>query len=569
MTLIDTIVGISLMLVVFVGIAAAFELSVDVVTNNKARAGAIALADQRMEYIRSLAYASIGTVGGIPSGTIAQSETVSLNGVTYTRRTIVEYADDPKDGLGASDANGITADYKAVKVDVAWTSRTGTRHVDLVTRVTPARGLEANPCGSPCGTLTLSVVNASSQAIAGASVSVVNASTSPVVNINTFTNASGTVSLIGALAAAGYAIVVTDPGYSSAQTYSATAQNTSPNPGNLTVSNNQTTSGTFAIDLLGSETVKTWTQILSGIWSDPFSDTSKVATSSRITIASGTASITTLGTSGEVQSIVIGPANLASWGSVSITDTKPGGTSILYRVYNADGSALIPDSQVPGNSAGLATSTINLSNVSTTTYTGIRLDAVLSATATSSPSIDQWNVAYTYGPTPLPNIAFTLRGGKSIGSGPSGTIYKYSQMQNSGASASVVVPNLEWDSYTVSLDGTTTGYDIASSCNPQPQSLSPGGSLVENLYLAAHTANSLLVDVHSTASGALIPNATVHLWRSNVYGATSTTDSCGQAFFSNLVSSNAYSISVSATGYTTYNSSTVNAAGPSQLSPGL
>src|SRR3990167_8059363 len=75
-TLIDTLVGSALMLVVFLGIAAAFQLSVDVVTNNKARAGAIALSDERMEYIRSLAYASIGTVGGVPSGAILQSETV-------------------------------------------------------------------------------------------------------------------------------------------------------------------------------------------------------------------------------------------------------------------------------------------------------------------------------------------------------------------------------------------------------------------------------------------------------------------------------------------------------------
>ena len=79
-TLIDTVVGSALMLVVFVGIAGVFQLSIDVVTNNKARTGAIALANERIEYIRSLAYASIGTAGGIPSGLIAQSETVSLSG---------------------------------------------------------------------------------------------------------------------------------------------------------------------------------------------------------------------------------------------------------------------------------------------------------------------------------------------------------------------------------------------------------------------------------------------------------------------------------------------------------
>jgi hypothetical protein len=253
-TLIDTIVGISLMLVVFLGIAATFRLSVDVVTNNKARGGAIALADQRMEYIRSLAYTAVGTALGIPSGTIAQSETVSLNGVTYTRRTVIVYADDPKDGTGASDTNGITADYKAVKVDVAWTSRYGgTRHVDLATRISPATGLETNPCSSSCGTLVINVANSASAPLSGASVAITNPSASPAVNFSTFTNASGTVTLLAAPAASGYAVVVTNPGYSTDQT------NTGSNPTRsaLTVSSNQTTSATFQIDALSSMTVLT------------------------------------------------------------------------------------------------------------------------------------------------------------------------------------------------------------------------------------------------------------------------------------------------------------------------
>lgn len=253
-TLIDTIVGVALMLVVFMGIAATFRLSIDVVTNNKARSGAIALADQRMEYIRSLAYTSVGTVGGIPSGLIAQSETTSLNGVTYTRRTIIVYADDPKDGTGAADTNGITSDYKAVKVDVAWTSRYGgTRHVNLSTRITPATGLETNPCASACGTLVINVANSASAPLAGASVAIANPSASPAVNFSTFTNASGAVTLLAAPAAAGYTVTVTNPGYSTDQT------NTGSNPTRapLTVSSNQTTSATFQIDALSSMTVLT------------------------------------------------------------------------------------------------------------------------------------------------------------------------------------------------------------------------------------------------------------------------------------------------------------------------
>ncbi|KKW30258.1 MAG: hypothetical protein UY74_C0046G0010, partial [Candidatus Kaiserbacteria bacterium GW2011_GWC2_52_8b] len=111
-TLIDALVGTALMLLVFVGIAGVFQVSLDVVINSKIRAGAIALLNERMEYLRSLSYTQIGVEGGIPSGIVPQVETVSWNGVNYIRRTSVLYSDDPGDGLGEADENGIIADYK-------------------------------------------------------------------------------------------------------------------------------------------------------------------------------------------------------------------------------------------------------------------------------------------------------------------------------------------------------------------------------------------------------------------------------------------------------------------------
>ena len=210
-SLVDTIVASALVLIAFVGIAAAFQLSLEVVTNNKARAGAIALADERVEYIRSLSYSAVGTVGGIPSGAIPQSEPITLNNVHYTRRTFIEYEDDPHDGVGSSDSNAVPEDYKSVKVDVSWSAKTGTRHVTLVTRVSPTTGLESVV---PGGTLTINAINALGAPLAGASVSIVNAAVSPAVSINTFTDASGTASMLGAPAGAGYQIVVTEPGYS-------------------------------------------------------------------------------------------------------------------------------------------------------------------------------------------------------------------------------------------------------------------------------------------------------------------------------------------------------------------
>lgn len=432
MTLVDTLVGIALMLVVFLGIFAAFELGVDVVQNNKARAGAVDLADQRMEYIRSLSYDAIGTVGGIPSGALAQSENVSWNGVAYTRRTVVDYEDDPADGTGTSDANGIPEDYKAVKVDVSWQAKGGARHITLVSRFSPPNGVETNPCGSPCGTLTVSVVTASGAPLAGANVSIENPGASPAVSLDTFTNASGTATLLGAPAATAYSIIVSQSGYSTAQTYAATGENTNPDPGNLTVAQNQTTSQTFAIDTLASKTVHTF------LW---------------------------------------------------------------------------------------------INGQSTTT---------------------------------APNVSFTMQGAKTIGSGPSGPVYKYSQSLSTDGSGSVTIPNLGWDAYTISVPASS-GYDVASACNPQPESLAPGASQTTTLYLVAHTTNSLLVDVRDATSGTLLPGASVTLSRTG-FSSTVTTDPCGQAFFSGLTASSAYSVEVDDSGYTTNTTSGVSVSGQSRFS---
>lgn len=414
-TLIDTVVGVSLMLVVFLGVFAAFQLSVDVVLNNKARAGAIALADERMEYVRSLPYASIGTVGGVPSGTLAQSETLSLNGVSYTRRTVAEYVDDPKDGTGAADTTG-TADYKAVKVEVSWPSRTGARDVSVVSRFEPTAGLESAVSG---GTLAITVNNASGQPVSDAQVSIVNAGASPAVNLTTYTNVNGGVSLPGTPAASNYAVTVTKSGYSTAQTYSSTVSNPNPSPANLTVSSNQTTSSTFAIDQLATLTILT-----------------------------------------------------LRYGSTSTISSVP----------------------------------------------------------------------------------VTVTSAKTIGSNP--VVYKYSATIGGAGSATTTLSNMEWDTYTMSVS-SATGYDLASSCDPQPVALAPGSSVTTTLYLTPHTTYSLPVKVTSASDGSLISAASVRLYKTG-YDTTQSTDACGQTFFSGLTTG-AYSIAVSAAGHTTYNASNVQA----------
>lgn len=543
-TLIDTLVGSALMLVVFLGIAAAFQLSVEVVTNNKARAGAIALGNERMEYLKSLTYPQIGVIGGIPAGNVPQIETVDFNGITYTRRTLVLYTDDPEDGSGGADSNSIIADFKTIRVEVSWESRQGQRSVEVVGRVSPI-GIET---AVPGGTLTVIVVNASDAPLANAQVQIVNASTSPIINITTYTGVDGTISFIGAPAASNYQVTVTKSGYSTAQTYAVTAQNPNPTPRHLTVADNQTTSSTFAIDLLAAKTILMYKQIVPVSWTDTFSDNSLIASSATTSVSGGSVTLTgpaPYPETGFIESVSISPSLLAGWNDLSWSDTTPAQTDILYRVYEGSGT-LIPDGALPGNSAGFTTSPVDLSSLSTSTYSSLKLRADFSTQDTAStPSLASWSLSYDYGPEPFPNFTFTMRGSKTIGNSP--TVYKYDSYLTSDASSQVSLPSIEWDTYTIGVTSTST-YEVAEACAPQPESLSPGASQTTRVYVLPATSHSLLVDVRS--GGSTLQGASVNVNRTG-YDVTTPTSSCGQSFFSGLTSTT-YTITVSKSGYQQY-----------------
>jgi hypothetical protein len=164
-------------------------------------------------------------------------------------------------------------------------------------------------------------------------------------------------------------------------------------------------------------------------------------------------------------------------------------------------------------------------------------------------------------------VAFNLQGEKNIGLDANlNPIVKYSTNFNSGAGAKSTISNLEWDAYAISATGNT--YDISSACNPQPENLAPGGFQITNVYFAAHTANSFLVDVRSALTGAYLTGAIAALGH---LGSTTTvpTDLCGEAFFPGLVAASDYTLDVGGLGYTTSTVSTVNIAGRTRQSVSL
>lgn len=555
-SLLDTVVGTALMLVVFLGITAVFQLALEVVTNNRARAGAIALANERMEYLRSLSYPQIGVIGGIPAGNVPQEEDVSYNGLTYNRRTMVLYSDDPRDGIGAADTNGITADFKTIRVEVNWRSRQGERGIVLVGRISPA-GVET---AVPGGTLALTVVDESATPVPNAQVDIINVGTSPAIDIRTYTDVNGNVTFIGAPAASDYQIIVAKAGYSTAQTYPATQSNPNPNPRHLTVVDGQTTSASFVIDLVATKTVETYGPATTEVWSDTFDDSTKLSLPQGVEVANGDLIVSgapPYPSYASARSVSITPVDLWRWGSFEWSDSRPGTTSVRYRVYDSSDNAL-PESVLPGNSVGFATSSVDLSSLSVTTYPSLRVGVEFTNSQMQAPSVHEWSVSYVRMPR-APNLSFSMRGTKTIGNSP--TIYKYDEVHSSGSTGSLTLQNVEADTYTLDIP-SSSGYFLAGSCAQQPEGLAPASSQTTRLYATSSSAHALRVDVH-TSTNAPVEGATVEVGGAG-YARVLRTGPCGDAFFGSLVSQD-YAATTTMNGYRVA-TSTVFVNGATKLS---
>lgn len=552
MSFMDVIVGTALVLVIFTALVGLLRTSLQVASLAKTRSIATAIAESQMEYVRSLSYDQVGTVGGIPSGPVAQNATTTMNGIGFPVRTFIEYVDDPADGVGSSDTNGITTDYKRVKVSVSYFANGRTQNIGLVSNYAPP-GIETTTNG---GTLKVSVVNAAGTGVPGATVHIVNASVSPGVDLSTFTDATGIVFLPGAPTSTQYQISVSKSGYSSAQTYARDATNQNPNPGYLTVAKGQTTTGTFAIDLLSTLSVGTYLPIASSTFSDTFSSGANVTSLSNAVVSGGAIQLATgaggYALSGSAASALQSPAYLARWGTAVATTSVPAGTSLRFHVLDGSG-ALLPDTVLPGNAAGF-TSSVSLSSVSTTTYPSLALSASLTTSSTTTtPLLQDWSLSYARGPIPFAGVSFTLTGTKTTGStGAGAPLYKTVVSTTTPSSGNVSLP-LEWDGYIMAL----TAYDVVAACNAPPYALSPGAAAASQLMIGSSTANMVLVSVHD-ASGA-VAGAAVTL-SSGGYTKTLPSDGCGSAYFGGL-GSGTYSVSAAKTGYTTFNASGVTVSG--------
>ena len=336
-TFIELLVTAAVTALIFTGLMASVQLAVKLISTAKAKTGAVSLATERLEYIRSLAYADIGTIAGIPPGNIPQQSTRTLNSITYHERVLIQYVDAPDDGLGASDDNGILADYKRAKVEYSWLGPNGTNSIALLSDIAPP-GIESTAGG---GTIAVNVFDANVQPVQGAAVRVINTTTTSTIDTTQYTNASGIAFFAGAPAASQYELIVTKAGYSTDSTYVATTSNPDPITPPVAVLEGAVSTMNFRIDLLSRLTVRTVEPAATDLFEDDFSDGSLIESMTDTILTAGSIVLTgspgTYSLTGTVFATTTEPTSFDAWGIASWSATTDTDTTVRIHVYDVSG----------------------------------------------------------------------------------------------------------------------------------------------------------------------------------------------------------------------------------------
>lgn len=248
-SLVETLVGAGILVMVGVGIYAGLASVAKGVALAKVRNGALALANERLEIVRGMAYEEIGVQGALPAGNLPREEVVE-RGVRYTVLTTVRSLDLSFDGtIGGSPNDLSPADQKLVEVEVSCDA-CGGEVVQLSTRVSP-QSLETS---SGNGALFVQVLDSAGLPVEEADVTIENSQATTSILIEDRTGTDGWLRIVdvppGTMA---YEVTVTKDGYSTARTYAiGDAENPVPDQPHANVAAGQVTQITFAIDRLAS-----------------------------------------------------------------------------------------------------------------------------------------------------------------------------------------------------------------------------------------------------------------------------------------------------------------------------
>ena len=546
-SLIEVLVVIGITVLVFGGLFASFEYSLNLIAQSRAKMSALSLATDRLEYIRSLPYNDVGTVLGIPSGNIPQNRTVMLNGIQFSERVLIEYVDDPADGLGGLDSNGILSDYKKVKIEYEWEVYNLPRSFYLVSTIIP-RSIETTAGG---GTLRVNVFDAAVAPLSGIDVRLLNTTIVPNVDVTRQTDATGVAYFTGAPAAANYQIFVSAPGYSEDQTRQSVLGLENPNTLPVAVLESDVSTMNFQVDRLSDLTIEVYNSEVANEQTELFDDSISLAASSSVLVNGGVLTLAQTGlvydSSGTALLNKFTPSSIVSWGVVEFNASILPATDARIHFYTSTNTSdLIPESDLPGNTAGFASRFVDISALDPVAYPALVVGINVSTSDTSvTPEIDDIALTYIESRNMLSGTSVNLRGNKVIGANAAASlVYKYEQDHTTNSSGQIVLNDIEWDSYTVTLNG---GLEVREACPSNPYSLSPNDDAVLRVYTAPASANNLRVEVVDMA-GSPVVEAAVEL--TGPTNATADTSWCGQVYFGSLTAGD-YDLEISAPGYST------------------
>lgn len=554
-SLVEVIVVAAITVVVFGALLASFQYTLQLASQSRAQLSAMSIANDRMEYLRSLPYDDVGTIAGIPPGSIPQNSTTTLNGIEFQERVLIEFYDDDAEGTGVADSNFIPNDYKRVKLEYTWEIGGATSSIMMVSNIVP-RSVETNLGG---GTVRINVIDADSNLLPGADVLLVNDTTTSTINLPRTTDASGSALISGAPAASDYEVTVTanigGNQYSTDRTYRATTSNPNPVVAPFAVLESDVSTLTFQIGELSDLTVGTYSSFSDGFVQESFSDLTGIASSSDVVASGGDLRLAnTLGVyeSSGVAYIDVRPPSVSQWQAARVGVDLPVDTTHRVRFYTGTSTGTytpIPESELTGNTAGFVETVIDLTSLDPLAYPEIVAGISLETSDTSvTPEIKEFHLAYRENETPLSGLAYGIRGDKIIGtSSSSQPIYKFTDNRTTNGLGEDELIDLEFDTYTIT---PPSAYDIAEACPAHPFIHQAGIDGELALELVSNAPNTLLVTV-SDSLGRSVPGASVEVER-GVYNVTQDTSGCGQAFFTGgLAVANDYEVEVSAEGYVT------------------
>lgn len=245
-SLIEFIIAFAVLVIFGFAIYGLGNSGLKLINDDQNRTTALGLARQHMEQIKNLPYDDVGTVSGVPSGAIPQTQTTVLNNVTYTITTNIQYVDDAYDDVAPIDT--VNTDFKKARIRVTWNQTESANPVSLVTNIVPTQ-IESTETG---GTLFIEVFDPSSDPVVPvdkAQVTITAPTINPPVSISDETDDNGRLIIPGVLPGIeAYEVTVTKPAYSTDQTYARDpVTNPNPNPAHLNVVAGEVTTEYFEI----------------------------------------------------------------------------------------------------------------------------------------------------------------------------------------------------------------------------------------------------------------------------------------------------------------------------------